>query len=225
MKKYGALYNIPLFRGVCETELEQMLSCLDGKYRRYQKQALLLAEGEAVSRFGIVLEGSLQVASEDIFGNRNIVEQLDPGELYGAAFACAEVLLSPVSIIAVKDSLVLDLDIEKVLTLCPDSCPFHRQLIQNMVHILAKKNVALSEKIRHTSKRTTREKLLSYLSAESKKAGKRRFRIPFDRQEMADYLCVERSAMSAELGKLRREGVIDFRKNEFLIKTAEKKQD
>ena len=157
MKKYGALYNIPLFRGVCETELEQMLSCLDGKYRRYQKQALLLAEGEAVSRFGIVLEGSLQVASEDIFGNRNIVEQLDPGELYGAAFACAEVLLSPVSIIAVKDSLVLDLDIEKVLTLCPDSCPFHRQLIQNMVHILAKKNVALSEKIRHTSKRTTRE--------------------------------------------------------------------
>lgn len=223
MKKSVICGDIPLFQGVCETEFEQMISCLDGKYRRFQKNALILAEGQAAAGLGIVLEGCVQVVDEDVFGNRNIVEQLEPGGLYGAAFACAGIPVSPVSIVAAKDSLILTLDIRKVLTVCPNSCPFHQRLVQNMVRILAKKNVILSEKISHISKRTTREKLLSYLSEESKRAGSSHFRIPFNRQEMADYLCVERSAMSAELGRLRREGVIDFQKNEFWINMDEER--
>lgn len=220
MKKYfDVCAGVPLFQGVCEDEFEQMMYCLDGKCRRFQKNTRIVVEGQAGSEVGIVLEGCVQVVEEDVFGNRNIVEQLESGELYGAAFACAEIPFSPVSIVAAKDSLILSMDIRKILTVCANGCPFHQRLIRNMVYILAKKNVALSEKITHISKRTTREKLLSYLSEESKRAESSHFMVPFNRQEMADYLCVERSAMSAELGKLRREGLIDFRKNEFRINT------
>ena len=120
---------------------------------------------------------------------------------------------SPVSVVAVTDSQVFQVDIQRVLEVCPASCPFHQQLIRNLVTILAGKNVMLGEKLRHLSKRTTREKLLSYLSETAKQKNARHFVIP----ELADYLCVERSAMSAELSKLRRDGVLDYRKSEFWL--------
>ena len=137
--------------------------------------------------------------------------------LYGAAFACAGIKKSPVSVVAVTPVRILQIKIEKVMHVCPNACPCHQQVIQNLVYLLARKNVALSEKIQHISKRSTREKLLAYLADEIKKTGRKHFQIPFSRQELADYLCVDRSAMSAELGKLKREGIIEFRKNEFWV--------
>ena len=169
----------------------------------FQKQEVIWSEGEPARKVGIVLSGCVQVVSEDVFGNRNILEKLMPGELFGAAYACAGVGGSPVSVVAVTDSQVFQVDIQRVLEVCPASCPFHQQLIRNLVTILAGKNVMLGEKLRHLSKRTTREKLLSYLSETAKQKNARHFVIPFNRQELADYLCVERSAMSAELSKLR----------------------
>ena len=180
----------PLFTGVNEQDMEEMISCLDGQMKTYGKNERILTEAETLKKVGVILKGCVQVENEDVFGNRNIQEMLEPGELFGAAYACAGIKNSPVSITSISE---------------------------NMVYILARKNVMLSEKIGHISKRSTREKLLSYLSSQSKKAGSRHFFIPFNRQELADYLCVERSAMSAELSKLRGEGLLDYKKFEFWL--------
>lgn len=212
------LSTSPLFQGIKEGDLENMLSCLGATIRNYGRNEVILVEGEPVGKVGVILKGCVQVMKEDVFGNRTILEQVGQGELFGAAYACAKVDRSPVSVTAVEDSAILQLDVRRVLDICPAACQFHQELVRNMVYILAGKNVLLGEKIRHISRRTTREKLLSYLSDQSKKAGSRYFSIPFDRQGLADYLCVERSAMSAELGKLKKEGMLDFRKREFWLK-------
>lgn len=211
------LGKIPLFQGIQPEERETLLQCLGAEEKNIRRNGRILEEEMEVSRIGILLEGELHVYSDDVFGNRHILEQLEEGELFGAAFACAGLKKSPVTVAAVKDSKVLQIDVNRILTVCPASCPFHQKLIRNMVRILAHKNVLLSEKIGHLSRRSTREKLLSYLSEISKAAGSRHITIPFNRQELADYLCVERSAMSAELSKLRREGILDYRKNEFWL--------
>lgn len=211
------LLNSPLFQGIKEEDIKSMLSCLGGSIRNYGKNEVILMEGEPVGKVGVVLRGRVQVMNEDVFGNRTILEQVGEGALFGAAYACAEVDRSPVSVVSLEDSAILQLDVRRVLKVCPAACQFHQELIGNMVHILAGKNVLLGEKIRHISGRTTREKLLSYLSDQSKRAGDSHFIIPFDRQGLADYLCVERSAMSAELGRLKKEGILDFRKSEFWL--------
>ena len=207
----------PLFTGVNEQDMEEMISCLDGQMKTYGKNERILTEAETLKKVGVILKGCVQVENEDVFGNRNIQEMLEPGELFGAAYACAGIKNSPVSITSISESKVLFLEAGRILSVCPTACPFHQKMVENMVYILARKNVMLSEKIGHISKRSTREKLLSYLSSQSKKAGSRHFFIPFNRQELADYLCVERSAMSAELSKLRGEGLLDYKKFEFWL--------
>ena len=207
----------PLFTGVNEQDMEEMISCLDGQMKTYGKNERILTEAETLKKVGVILKGCVQVENEDVFGNRNIQEMLEPGELFGAAYACAGIKNSPVSITSISESKVLFLEAGRILSVCPTACPFHQKMVGNMVYILARKNVMLSEKIGHISKRSTREKLLSYLSSQSKKAGSRHFFIPFNRQELADYLCVERSAMSAELSKLRGEGLLDYKKFEFWL--------
>ena len=207
----------PLFHNISGDDLETVVGCLDGIKRHYKKGTLILSEGEPQKRIGVILSGCIQISSEDVFGNRNIMEQLETGDMYGAAFACAGIKKSPVNVTAVQDSTMWFADVEKVLTVCPHACPFHQLLVKNMVYILARKNVALNEKIEHISRRSTREKLLSYLSGQAKKEGRQHFVIPFNRQELADYLCVDRSAMSTELGRLKEEGLIRFNKSQFWI--------
>ncbi len=209
--------TMPLFQGIRAEDRERMLQCLGGRRRCFRKGEMVLAEDDPPKKMGILLKGSLQVIKEDVFGNRNIVEILAPGDLFGAAFACAGVQRSPVSVMAGEAAELFLMDIRHVLEMCPTSCPFHSRLLQNMIALLARKNVSLNEKIEHLSRRSTREKLLSYLSETAKKEGKRHFFIPFNRQELADYLCVERSAMSAELSKLRGEGLLDYKRSEFWL--------
>lgn len=210
--------QIPLFNGIREEDLKAMLQCLDGRQKSYQKGEIILSEEDSSICAGLVLEGSVQVAEEDVFGNRNILEHVEAGELYGAAFSCAGMTKSPVSVTAMSDCQILLINMNKVTKTCPSSCVFHQQLIQNLVHIMAVKNVMLNEKISHISRRSTKEKLLSYLSDCAKKEKSMHFTIPFSRQELADYLCVERSAMSAELGKLKKEGILDCKKKEFWLR-------
>ena len=185
-----------MFHQIGEEERKKLLACMDGRETVWEKGQILLGEEEPADHLGIVLEGSLQVVEEDIWGNRGILEQVGEGELYGAAFACAGIQKSPVSVVAAKKSRVLRIQMEKLMQVCPNSCPAHQQMIRNLVYLLARKNVALNEKIKHISRRTTREKLLAYLADQAKKAGKKDFSIPFDRQELADYL---RQQVSAEL--------------------------
>lgn len=216
-KELEVISRAPLFGGIKGEELEKLLVCMDSTRKKYRRQEMILSEEEIPDRIGIVLEGSIQVVQDDVFGNRNIVEKLEKGGLFGAAFACAGVRKSPVSVIAEKDCEICWMHIGKVLSVCPAACPCHQQMLRNLVTILAGKNVAFSEKITCLSRRSTREKLLSYLSETAKKEKKRHFVIPFNRQELADYLCVDRSAMSAELSKLRREGVLDYKRSEFWL--------
>ena len=209
------LKTVPLFHGIEETDLPSLLSCLTAKRSHFWKNQFVFMRGENTSQFGIVLSGQVQVYQEDYFGNKSIFANLSAGNLFGESFACAETKTLPVSVFTLTESDLLFVDCRRLAAPCAKACAFHSRLIHNMLHILAVKNIALTQKIEFTSKRSTREKLLAYLSFEAQNAQSNRFFIPFNRQELADYLFVERSAMSAELSKLRDDGLLQFHKNEF----------
>ena len=162
-----------------------------------------------------MLTGNVHVIQEDFWGNRTILANIEPGELFGEAFSCAGLDKLPVSVLAVQDSEVLMIDYRKIITTCSSSCVFHTALIHNMLRILADKNVMLTQKMELLTKNTTREKLLAYLSLQAQQAGSTKFNIPFNRQGLADYLSVDRSAMSAELSKMQKDGVLVYKKNRF----------
>jgi CRP-like cAMP-binding protein len=166
---------------------------------------------------GIILTGNVHIIQEDYWGNRSILTHIAPPDLFGEAFACAEMEKTPVSALAVEKTDVLFIDYQKIITICPSACVFHGQLIENMLRILAEKNILLTQKMEILSKRTTKEKLLAYLSFQAIAAKSSSFYIPFQRQALADYLGVDRSAMSSALGALKKEGKIDFEKNWFRL--------
>lgn len=209
------LASVDLFLGIEKSDLEPLLSCLSAKQAHYEKGSAVFHSGEPTDSFGIVLSGQVQVVQDDYYGNRSILAKIGPGNLFGESFACADNKTLPVSVMATTESELLFIDCRRLAAPCQKACGFHSRLIQNMLDIVARKNIALTQKIEFISKRSTREKLLSYLSSEAQKSGSSRFCIPFDRQELADYLSVERSAMSAVLSKLRKEGVLNFHRDEF----------
>lgn len=216
MKNYlDVLKTVRLFKGIEEADLQPLLSCLGAKLVRYEKGQTVFSSGDSMEHFGIVLSGQVQVVQDDYYGSRSILALIDVGNLVGESFACAETKALPVSVITTTESELLFIDCHRLAVPCAKACGFHSRLIQNMLSIISMKNITLTEKIEFTSKRTTRGKLLAYLSAEAKKSGSSHFCIPFNRQELADYLSVERSAMSAELSKLRDDGVLKFHKNQF----------
>lgn len=211
------LNRTPLFRGIREEDLPGLLNCLRAKVSSYRKQGIVLLAGQPVSSIGIVLSGQVQVVREDFLGSRDIVAGLGPGELFAESYSFVSADSLPVTVVSTTDSEVLWVQCGRLVSPCSAACRFHSKLIENMLSILASKNILLNRKIEHLSRRTTREKLLSYLSDQAARSGGREFDIPFSRQELADYLCVDRSAMSGELGRLRREGVLQFRRNHFLL--------
>ena len=218
MEYLEILKNIELFSGIKETDLPVLLGCLSAKQVHYEKGGIVFLSGECIRCFGIVLSGQVQIYQEDYYGNRSILGHVGPGGLFAESFACAEVKELPVSVQASADSELLFIDCTRIASPCANACAFHASLIRNLLNTIAKKNIALTQKIELTAKRTTREKLLAYLSAEARRAKSSNFKIPFNRQELADYLAVDRSAMSAELGKLRDEGVLTFSKNQFVLR-------
>jgi CRP-like cAMP-binding protein len=216
MNKYlDILKTVKLFQGIEESNLKPILSCLTAHKIHYDNGEIVFLSGESIRKFGIVLSGQVNVVQDDYYGNRSIIARIDVGNLFGESFACAEINTIPFSVITTTESEILFIDCQKLSFPCVKSCSFHGRLIQNMLNILSMKNISLTQKIEYTSKRTTREKLMAYLSAEAKKVGSSQFKIPFNRQELADYLSVDRSAMSAELSKLRNDGVLSFHKNQF----------
>lgn len=207
----------PLFKGIAEKELKELLKCLNAKETAYEKNEFIFRAGDKASSIGVIISGGVHVLKEDFWGNRTILAKLEEGDLFGEAFACREEEKLPVSVMAVEKSRILFVDYRRIINNCPNTCVFHASLIENMIRILAGKNVMLTQKMEHLSKRTTREKILSYLSAQAVRCGSNVFTIPFNRQELADFLCVERSAMSAELGKMRKEGLLSCEKNRFVL--------
>ncbi|WP_232697500.1 Crp/Fnr family transcriptional regulator [Brevibacillus daliensis] len=218
MEEYFSLFHkIPLFKGFKESEMESVLSCLHARKRSYQKNEIILLAGEAVTHIGIVLSGKVQIFREDIKGNGTIMTSLEAGSLFAETFAFANIRTIPVTVSAATESVILFIDFSRIVSNCSNACVFHVQLIQNMLSILAQKNIMLNQKIEHLSKRSTRDKLLSYLSEQAVLHRTSEFVIPYNRQELANYLCVDRSAMSNELCKLRDEGILSFNKNLFRL--------
>ena len=218
MTKYlPILKKCPLFAGIEETNIDQILPCLSATVRQAEKNTFILSTDDSVSYVGLILSGSVHIVREDFWGRKDILSQLGPAELFAESFSCAHTERIPVSVLAVEQTELMLIDCRKIIKTCSSACLFHNQLISNMLEIIANKNIMLMQKIEQLSKRTTREKVLAYLSTEAQKAGKNFFSIPFSRQEMADYLAVDRSAMSFELSKMRGEGLIDFDRNHFKL--------
>ena len=207
----------PLFRSLSEAQILTMLGCLSAVQRTYAKGDYVLREGEPIDAFGLVLVGSVHIVKEDFWGNRNIIAGIATGEVFAESYACTAGAPLAVSAVAQEGTTVLFLNVQRVLTTCATACQYHNAVIHNLVGMLAAKNLTINEKLQHITQRTTRDKLLSFLSAQARRGGSAAFAIPFDRQQLADYLSVDRSAMSNELCKLRDEGVLRFSRNQFTL--------
>ncbi|MEA5047387.1 MAG: Crp/Fnr family transcriptional regulator [Eubacteriales bacterium] len=216
---YSFLRKTSLFRGTTEEELPDLLECLAPVYRDYTKNEWILRQGEDVSSVGMVLSGRVQIVEEDFWGNRHILADAWPGDLFAESYAFLPGELLRVSVIAAEPTRVMLLESRRMVQVCSNACRFHSRLVQNVLAEAARKNLALTRKLSHMSKRTTREKLFSYLSSQSLAAGTDVFEIPFNRQQLADFLCVDRSAMSNELCKMRDEGLLSFERNNFHLKS------
>ncbi|MDR3278934.1 MAG: Crp/Fnr family transcriptional regulator [Synergistaceae bacterium] len=218
MEKYSdALLQCPLFAGIDRIGLKSLLDCVHASKRAYGRGSFIFMEAERIGFVGALLSGSLHIIQEDFWGNRSILARVEPPEIFAEAFACAGLERSPVSVVAVEDCEVLAMDFKKIVAICPQSCAFHARLIENMLGVLARKNVSLVRKLEHVAKRGTRGKLLSYLSSRALEEGADSFDIPFKRQELADYLSVDRSAMSSEMSKMRKEGLLSFYREHFQL--------
>jgi len=209
------LRDCPLFAGISRSHTKKLLGCLSAVRKRFEKNSFIFAAGEPAEHVGIALAGAVHILREDFWGKRKILTRIEPGGLFGEAFACAGVKSLPVSAAAAEDCEVMLLNSGRLISPCASACAFHTVLINNLMLIMAEKNIALTRKLEHVTQPTTREKLLSYLSEQARIKGSAAFEIPFGREELADYLSVERSAMSAELSRMRGDGLINYKKGHF----------
>lgn len=206
-----------LFAGVTDNEIETMLSCLDAKVRSYKKGEYVFRQGEHIHQIAVLAKGELHVQQDDYWGNRSIIHNVGVGELFGEGYLAPESGTLLTDVIAAQDSTVLFFNVRRIITTCSNACRFHSAVVQNLFFSISEKNRLLVQKLGHMSRRTTREKLISYLSEESKRHSSGSFSIPFNRQQLADFLSVDRSAMSNELCKMRDEGLLEFEKNQFTL--------
>ena len=202
----SVIRNSRLFSGVSEEELTAMLSCLGARQMDFPKDSFLLRAGGSVDSIGLILSGTVMILQEDIWGNRNILSKLGPGQTYAVSFACVPGSAINVSVLAQTEVTVLTMNVGRILTMCPSNCSYHSLVLRNLLEDLAGKNL----------------QLLSYLSAEAQHHNSLEFDIPFTRQQLADFLAVERSGLSLELGKMRDERLLDFHKSHFTLHTQER---
>ncbi|MBS7369055.1 MAG: Crp/Fnr family transcriptional regulator [Oscillospiraceae bacterium] len=216
MKKYiPLLERTKLFAGLSYEETEKMLRCLNAKQRAFKKGELVLRQGESVKSIMVLAEGKLHIQRDDHWGNRSIISIIGVSEMFGEAYAAPDSGAMLNDVLAVEDSVVLCFDMERLISVCPEACSFHSAVVRNLLFAISEKNRKLVQKLGYMSERTTREKLIAYLSDEAKRNNSSSFSIPFNRQQLADYLSVDRSALSNELSKMRNDGLLKFCKNRF----------
>jgi CRP-like cAMP-binding protein len=214
---YLFLSKTLLFRGIAPEAIPETLSCLGADVRRYKKGSCIFHSGDIVHSIGLVLSGQIQIEYDDLWGNRSILYSIQPGQVFAEAYACLPGQTMMVDAVAVSNAEVLLLNVEQLLRFSQNACSYHNQLIHNLLSISAHKNLNLSRRVFFTASKNIRGRLQSYFSEQAARSGKTDFSIPFNRQQLADYLNVDRSALSTELGKMRREGLLDFQKNHFRI--------
>lgn len=215
---YNFLSRTVLFRGSSAEEIRVMLDCLGSEQKHYKKGEMIYYSGDTVQSLGLVLSGRAQIESDDIWGNKSVLDSVGPGMVFAETYACVPGEALMVNVVAAEDSEILFLNTARVLKVCPNSCEHHSKLIRNLLTLSAQKNLNLSRRIFHTSSKSIRGRLLSYLSFQASQQGSYEFSIPFNRQQLADYLSVDRSALSNELSKMQREGLLHVDKNHFQLK-------
>lgn len=211
------LKKVQLFNGILPENLESLTKCLGAKVRPYKKGEYINYAGNDVTSVGIILCGNVDIIKEDYLGRRMILTSLSEADLFGEVFACAGVKKSPVTIYSSTDSEIMFIDYNKIIKTCSNLCDFHNKIIQNMIELIARKNLILNKKIDYLVVKGLREKLVLYLLEQYNIKNSLTFNIPLDRSGLAEYLNVDRSAMSRELGKMRDEKIINFNKNNFTI--------
>ena len=209
------LQETQLFEGCGKENIEAMLGCLQARLRTYKKGSFVLRQGERLDKIMVLAEGKLHIQRDDHWGNRSIINIITPAEMFGEAFAAPDSGALLNDVLAVEDSVVFLFDLNRIITVCSSACRFHSMVVQNLFFAISEKNRKLVQKLGYMSERTTRGKLIAYLSDEAKRQNSSAFSIPFTRQQLADYLSVDRSAMSSELCRMRDEGLLRFDRNRF----------
>jgi CRP-like cAMP-binding protein len=218
VKNHGNDYSqIPLFAGIGSEDLLSVFQCLGSFIKSYKKGEYILLSEDDVTCVGVILEGTVKMIKEDLWGNQTILAVMEQKELFGELFACGNTIAATVTFVAGKDTRVLYLPFDLVMHSCKKSCLFHHRLIENMVTLIADKSVQLMEKLEIVTKKTLREKILCFLDHQARKHNSRYFTIAMGRVELSEYLCADRSALTRELNLMKSEGIIDFDKNTFKI--------
>ena len=211
--------NAPLFAGIKNEDMGAMLHCIGYHISSFSRGEIIAFEGDHLKHIGIVLSGRVDMVKEDLWGNKTMLLRMGRNEIFGETFACGDDSLSTVTFLVSEDATVMFMPFSRVMHSCTMACGFHHRLIENMVRVIAGKNRELMQKVDVVSKRTIREKLLAYLSIQAQQKSTRYFEIPLGRVELAEYLCVDRSALTRELAKMKEDGLIDFDRNCFRILT------
>ncbi len=218
------LLNSVIFRGMSESEIEETLAALSGIEKKYKKGSAILHAGKTTELMGLVLEGSVTIESNDIWGNRTILSHVGKGQSFAETYALLENEPMLVDVTANEDCRILFLRIGSLRQLISSSNSWTQKLVTNLLTISALKNLVLSGRSFHTSPKTIRGRVMAYLNSVSLQKGSREFDIPFDRQQLADYLNLERTALSKELGKMQKDGIISVSRNHFIIYVTDDKQ-
>ena len=216
-KSDSILPSVSLFKGINDDELDSMLNCLQAKTVEYRKGSILLEAGSKPKYVGVVLSGCLHIVRDEIDGNRTLLATLGEADIFAEALCCADARESPVSVLADSDAVVLLLGFSRILHTCPNACAFHQILIANMLQTVAQKNLYLQSRMEIICMKSVRAKILQYLSTLTAAKHGRTFTVPHNREQMADYLCVERSALSHELMRMKQDGLIEYQKDRFTL--------
>lgn len=211
------LSNTNIFRGIKEEEIKGMLSCLGAHEEQYKKNDIIYCAGDVVTEIGLVEQGSANIVVNCFWGNSNIFGHIEKGKIFAETYAAIPGKELLCDVVAAEDCEILFLNMNKLLTTCQNGCSFHNRIIHNLIRISANKNLILSSRMMHIASKSIRDRLLSYLSEQALEHGSAQFAIPFSRQQLADYLGVDRSALSNELSKMQKEGLMSYYKNEFAL--------
>ena len=216
-QKAEKLNDWRLFHGIEQDNLPVMLGCLGYRMETYKKGEFISMEGEHLENIGLVVKGSVDMIKEDFWGNKTILMRMRQGSVFGETFICGSASLATVSFCAASDTEVLFLPFKRVMHTCTNACAFHHRLVENMVQLIADKNLELMRKVEVVTKKTWREKILAYLSQQAQLEGGSYFEIPLGRIELAEYVCADRSALTRELNAMKEEGLLDYDRNMFRL--------
>ena len=215
---YNLISKTELFRGTTPEEIKEMLFCLNAQTKHYSKGEYICRAGDYIRTMGMVLSGSVNIEHDDVWGNKSILDNISIGQVFAETYSCLPNEQLMVHVVAAEQTEALFLDMERLLKTCHSLCSFHSRLIRNLLAVTARKNIILTRKIFQTTPKSIRGKLLSYFSFQAMAQGKYQFEIPFNRQQLADYLGVDRSALSNELSKMKQEGLLSYEKNNFSLR-------